>query len=167
MDALTLNANDAMRFALEAMGVDRLDRGDMPYVRHLMAVASAVDRELGFLDDEAVQAAILHDVIEDTPVALEQLRAAGFSDRVVGLVDALTHRPGEDKLIYWQRILHHGQVARTIKAADARHNGSGQRAALAGLPPRRVDGYRALATAMENNDLQALGHAARLLGPAA
>lgn len=122
------NSNDAMAFAIEAMGRDRVDKGGSPYVRHLIAVAAEVDRLTGYDNDEAVQAAILHDTVEDTSVTLDDLRAAGFSREVVRLVDALTKREGEQPIDYWMRIIDHGGwVARYIKTSDALHNSKSER----------------------------------------
>jgi GTP pyrophosphokinase len=58
-----------------------------PYVMHVAAVAQIL-AELG-LDHEAIAAALLHDVIEDTRVDLEQLTRA-FGPRVAALVDGVT-----------------------------------------------------------------------------
>jgi GTP pyrophosphokinase len=58
-----------------------------PYVMHVAAVAQIL-AELG-LDHEAIAAAILHDVVEDTRVDLEQLTRA-FGARIAALVDGVT-----------------------------------------------------------------------------
>src|SRR5207253_11125558 len=58
-----------------------------PYVWHVAAVAQIL-AELG-LDHEAIAAAILHDVVEDTKVDLEELTRA-FGPRIAALVDGVT-----------------------------------------------------------------------------
>ena len=58
-----------------------------PYVLHLFRVMLAVE---GW---EARSAAVLHDVIEDTPVTAAELRDEGIPPQVVDAVVALTHRP--------------------------------------------------------------------------
>lgn len=120
------NSNDAMAFAIKAMGTDRVDKGGNPYVLHLCAVAHGTAFATQ-MNDEAVQAAILHDTVEDTDVTLADLSAAGFSDEVVRLVDALTKRDGEQPIDYWMRVIDAGEKARAIKAADAAHNSEGYR----------------------------------------
>ncbi len=65
--------------------------------------------------------AVLHDVLEDTDVTLEQLRAEGFSDEVLAAIDALTKRPGESRMDAAARakeIL----VALRVKLADNADN---------------------------------------------
>lgn len=58
-----------------------------PYVMHVAAVAQIL-AELG-LDHEAIAAAILHDVVEDTRIDLEQLTRE-FGARIAVLVDGVT-----------------------------------------------------------------------------
>jgi hypothetical protein len=60
---------------------------NQPYDTHLKAVAEMVTRVTD--DAEMVAAAWLHDVVEDTPVTLEQVRKA-FGAGVAALVDELT-----------------------------------------------------------------------------
>jgi guanosine-3',5'-bis(diphosphate) 3'-pyrophosphohydrolase len=58
-----------------------------PFIGHPLAVAGIV-ADLG-LDAVTVAAALLHDVVEDTPASLEAIRAE-FGDEVAMLVDGLT-----------------------------------------------------------------------------
>src|SRR6185436_8785802 len=58
-----------------------------PYVWHVAAVAQIL-AELG-LDHEAISAAILHDVVEDTKTDLEELTRV-FGRRIATLVDGVT-----------------------------------------------------------------------------
>jgi (p)ppGpp synthase/HD superfamily hydrolase len=57
----------------------------VPYVAHLMAVSALVLEDGG--DVDSAVAALLHDVVEDTPVTLDQVRAR-FGPRVASLVAA-------------------------------------------------------------------------------
>ena len=58
-----------------------------PYVEHSLAVASLLN-ELQ-LDHEAIAAALLHDVVEDTSITLPEIRE-GFGDVIAHLVDGVT-----------------------------------------------------------------------------
>jgi len=58
-----------------------------PYLEHVLAVAGILN-DLR-LDQETIAAALLHDVVEDTQVTLEDLRTE-FSDTVAQLVDGVT-----------------------------------------------------------------------------
>jgi GTP diphosphokinase / guanosine-3',5'-bis(diphosphate) 3'-diphosphatase len=77
---------DAADFAVQAHDGQFRMSGE-PYVTHPIAVAEIV-AEWG-LDSEAVQAALLHDVIEDTPATFEDVKAR-FGDKVAELVDGVT-----------------------------------------------------------------------------
>ena len=72
-------ANDAHK------GVCR--RSGEPYICHPLAVARLV-LDLG-MDTESIAAALLHDVVEDTPTTVEQIKAA-FGEEVALLVDGVT-----------------------------------------------------------------------------
>lgn len=93
----------------------QLDKGGQPYILHPLRVMNEVSGA------EAKMAAVLHDVVEDTPVTLARLRAAGFSETVVRAVDALSRRPGEDYLEYVERA-GRNRIARQVKLADLRDN---------------------------------------------
>ncbi|HYA36997.1 MAG TPA: bifunctional (p)ppGpp synthetase/guanosine-3',5'-bis(diphosphate) 3'-pyrophosphohydrolase, partial [Candidatus Methylomirabilis sp.] len=76
----------AVATALQAHAGQRRVSGE-PYVQHSLAVAQIL-AGLG-LDHETLAAAILHDVVEDTGVALEDLKR-DFGARITGLVDGVT-----------------------------------------------------------------------------
>jgi GTP diphosphokinase / guanosine-3',5'-bis(diphosphate) 3'-diphosphatase len=66
---------------------DQLRLTGDPYITHPVAVARIL-AELG-MDDATVTAALLHDVVEDTPVTLAEIREK-FSDEIAQLVDGVT-----------------------------------------------------------------------------
>jgi GTP pyrophosphokinase len=76
----------ACAFAAGAHSGQRRASGE-PYFQHALAVAQILT-ELR-LDHETIAAAILHDVVEDTGVALEEVRAQ-FGARIAALVDGVT-----------------------------------------------------------------------------
>ncbi|MFL5813938.1 MAG: HD domain-containing protein [Bdellovibrionia bacterium] len=77
----------AATFAAKAHATQLRKTGDQPYINHLLRVAQTV-ADAG-LSEEAIAAALLHDVIEDTDVTVEELSSA-FPKRVVHLVELLT-----------------------------------------------------------------------------
>ena len=58
-----------------------------PYISHPVAVACILV-ELG-MDTESVAAGLLHDVVEDTPISIEQIRRQ-FGAEIAGLTDGVT-----------------------------------------------------------------------------
>lgn len=72
--------------AAEAHG-GQMRRSGEPYVTHPIAVATTL-ASMG-LDTETLVAALLHDVVEDTPASRDQL-AAWFGEPVAHLVDGVT-----------------------------------------------------------------------------
>lgn len=118
--------NEAIRVAVAAHDGQR-DKAGLPYILHPMRVMFAVIEELkkqpvrGYLDEDVIIAAILHDVVEDTPVTLTEIREK-FGIMVVIIVDRLTRRKGKET--YKEFILRAKQnpAARLIKIADLLDN---------------------------------------------
>ncbi|MEA3055580.1 MAG: hypothetical protein QOD30_1012, partial [Actinomycetota bacterium] len=78
---------DALDAALAWHGDQRRKGKDVPYVAHLLGVASLV-LELGGSAEQAA-AGLLHDVLEDTDATLDDVRAR-FGDTVASIVEACT-----------------------------------------------------------------------------
>jgi len=77
----------AYTMAREAHAGTRRKSGE-PYIFHPLAVALIAVKEVG-LGPTAVMAALLHDVVEDTDISLDELRMV-FGDRVAKIVDGVT-----------------------------------------------------------------------------
>jgi guanosine-3',5'-bis(diphosphate) 3'-pyrophosphohydrolase len=82
----TLRIRAALEFAERAHAGQSRASGD-PYIQHPLAVARIL-AEL-HMDTDTIMAALLHDVVEDTGVPLDEIRAR-FGDDVAGLVDGVT-----------------------------------------------------------------------------
>lgn len=93
----------------------QVDKAGQPYILHPLRVMLRVSTA-----EERI-AAILHDVVEDTSVTLEQLAEEGFSPTIVAAVEALTKRPGESRMEAAARAAEN-RVARTVKLADNAEN---------------------------------------------
>jgi (p)ppGpp synthase/HD superfamily hydrolase len=99
----------------------QMDKCGRPYYLHPLRVAM----RLSHCSAEERHAALLHDVVEDTAVTLENLRDMGYSDEVLALVDLLTRRKpaGESHNQYLERIVASGNVkALRVKLADVYDN---------------------------------------------
>lgn len=114
---MELTPIDAERIA-ERAHQGQVDKASRPYIDHPRRVAYSVARH-GAL---AYMAGMLHDVVEDTPVTLEDLRERGASEDLIKVVDALTHRKNEPREDYYKRVLDAGEIARLVKIADVRDN---------------------------------------------
>jgi (p)ppGpp synthase/HD superfamily hydrolase len=115
--------------------------GDLPYMYHVIGVTAAVNKDGPLFQITA----LLHDVIEDSPVSLLTLEMRGYPDKVVQAVDLLTQRPEDTYSDYIARIAESDNVyAKVVKLADLRFN-------LAHQPqPTKVSGYhRALETILQ------------------
>ena len=114
----------AMKIAYEAHA-GQVDRTGVPYIYHPIHLAEQMDTE------DACVVALLHDVIEDSDITLDDLRDMGFSEVQLEGVRLMTHIPPsedmteeeklEDYLEYVRRIKPNA-LARQVKLADLRHN---------------------------------------------
>ena len=129
----------ALRLACEAHR-NQLDKSGLPYILHPFHVAEQMSSE------DAVCVALLHDVMEDSDVSAEQIRAIGMTDEVMEALELLTHDPREPYMDYVARIAGN-DLARCVKIADLRHNSDlGRLDTITELDRRRARKYaRALA----------------------
>jgi len=93
----------------------QLDKAGQPYILHPIQVMLRVR------GTDARVSAILHDVVEDSDVTIEDLRAEGFSEPVLGAVEALTKRAGENRIEAAHRAASN-RIAREVKLADNAEN---------------------------------------------
>ena len=95
-----------------------------PYISHPIAVADTfkdLKEYNGILSEDIRAIALLHDVVEDSNINLWDLICAGFSDKIISVVDILTKREGVAYLDYILRIKRN-EIAKLVKLADIRHN---------------------------------------------
>ena len=90
------------------------DKSGVAYIYHPMAVAEMMTTP------EEKMVAFLHDVLEDTPVTVEDLVYAGFPGVVVDAVVAMTRLPSEGDA-YYARVKAN-PLALEVKLADIAHN---------------------------------------------
>jgi len=95
----------------------RFDKGGQPYILHCLFVMFQMDPT----DHELMIIAVLHDLLEDTDYTIEDLRAMGFSERVLTALTLLTHIDGVPYMDYIRAIAMNPD-ARKVKRADLRHN---------------------------------------------
>ena len=73
----------------EQQHAGQVDKAGRPYIEHPKRVMAAVSN-----DAERI-VAILHDVIEDSDVTLDQLAAEGFPAYILDALDSVTRKEGE------------------------------------------------------------------------
>jgi (p)ppGpp synthase/HD superfamily hydrolase len=91
------------------------DKAGSAYILHSLRVMLRMKTS-----DERI-VAVLHDVIEDTNYTLEDLRKAGYSQKILQSLDYLTKRDGEDYDQFIKRVKRN-PLARKVKIADLRDN---------------------------------------------
>ena len=88
----------AFNFARQAhKGVRR--RSGEPYILHPIAVARIACVEIG-LGSTSICSALLHDVVEDTDITLDDLKSKGFPDEPIKALALMTHNDNDDYFEY-------------------------------------------------------------------
>lgn len=93
----------------------QVDKGGKPYILHLFRVMNRVETE----EEQIV--AVLHDIVEDTSITLDDLEKLGFSERVLDAIRAITHDPSMPYSEYIE-IVKQNPIARRVKIADLLDN---------------------------------------------
>ena len=118
---------EAFELAREAHAPQTRKTGE-PYILHPIAVADICARELN-LDANSIIAAFLHDVVEDTPYTIDDIKAR-FGDDVAFLVRVVTKQKKEKYAVSkqvdnYRQMLNSVQYdirALLVKLADRLHN---------------------------------------------
>lgn len=125
----------AIRLAFEAHA-GQYDKSGLPYILHPIHLAEQMTDELSTV------CAVLHDVVEDTPWTLGELKQEGFPEEVIQVLRLLTHCPSLSYLEYI-RQLSGNPTARKVKLADLRHNSDLSRLEIVDQKAlNRVEKYR-------------------------
>jgi (p)ppGpp synthase/HD superfamily hydrolase len=93
------------------------DKACQPYILHPLRVMLALQGE-----EERI-VAVLHDVVEDTQITLDNLRSEGFSEAILSAIDSVTQRK-EEKKNYEAFVLRAAAnpIGREVKLADLTDN---------------------------------------------
>ena len=115
---------------------DQVDKSGMPYVYHPFHLAEQMN------DEYSTCVALLHDVVEDTDISLDDLTSEGFPAEVIDALTLMTH---DDKVPYmdYVRKIKTNPIATKVKLADLEHNSDLSRLDLVDdVALERADKYR-------------------------
>jgi (p)ppGpp synthase/HD superfamily hydrolase len=133
----TLEALDeAIAFAVQRHGDQRRPAGE-PYAEHLLEALEVLVDAVGERDPDTLRAAVLHDVVEDTPTTLDEVRER-FGAQVAELVGWVTK--SGDRAAYLAGLRDAPEAALAVKLADRLSNV--QRLRTHPRPEKRASYYR-------------------------
>lgn len=95
--------------------VGQVDKGGAPYILHPLKVMLRMNS----LEERIV--AVLHDVVEDCGISLDDLRKEGFSEDVLSAIESVTKVPGESYEDFVERAAQN-PIGRVVKLADLEEN---------------------------------------------
>ena len=94
---------------------NQVDKSGMPYVYHPFHLAEQMD------DEYTTCVALLHDVVEDTDITLDDLKKEGFPKEVTDAIVLMTHDDDVPYLEYVAKIKRN-PLTTSVKLADLKHN---------------------------------------------
>ena len=94
---------------------NQLDKSGIPYVYHPFHLAEQMD------DEYSVCVALLHDVVEDTEMTIDDLTEQGFPPEVTEALLLMTHDDSVPYMDYIKKIKTNS-LATKVKLADLEHN---------------------------------------------
>lgn len=93
----------------------QMDKAGKPYIEHPLRLMDQMESE------EEKIVAVLHDIVEDTDISLDDLRNEGFSEEVLSAIECVTIKDGEDYDSFIERISFN-PLAVKVKLADLEDN---------------------------------------------
>jgi len=111
---------------------NKTDKAGKPYILHCLRVMGGVHQD----DEELKMIAVLHDVLEDTDTTIPDLREMGFSQRVLRVVELLTHDDSDTYDEYIKQIASNKDAV-AVKLEDLKDNSNITR--LKGLRKKDFD----------------------------
>ncbi|RON81239.1 HD domain-containing protein [Pseudomonas fluorescens] len=114
----------------------QVDKGGAPYILHPLKVMLRMTS----LEERIV--AVLHDVVEDCDISLDDLRKEGFSEEVLTAIASVTKVPGESYDDFVERAAQN-PIGRVVKLADLEENSDLSRIASPSWEDlERIEKYR-------------------------
>lgn len=114
-------SNTNSKYLAEALDIafnahkGQTDKAGQPYILHPLRLMFSLQ------DDKSKIVALLHDVIEDTTITIEDLKNKGFPQDIIEAIEALTKRPNETYQDFIERVSNN-ELAKTVKIADLKDN---------------------------------------------
>ncbi len=123
----------AMRIAYNAH-LGQVDYNNIPYIFHPYHLAEQMNDEI------TCTVALLHDVVEDTSVTIEELETL-FPSVVIEAIKLLTHKEGVDYFDYVKEIKKN-PIAKAVKLEDLKHNSDQSRNVGQNIPQEKLDYWK-------------------------
>ena len=99
---------------------EQVDKSGIPYVYHPYRIAEQME------DEYSICVALLHDVVEDTDITIDELKNEGFPQEVLDAIALMTHDDETPYFDYIKRIKTN-PIAKAVKLADLQDNSNYER----------------------------------------
>lgn len=124
----------------------QLDKAGAPYILHPLRVMLSLEK-----NEERI-VAVLHDVLEDTAVSIDDLRKEGFSEEILDALASVTKCAGESYEAFLRRAAEN-TIGRRVKLADLKDNSNLSRISDPGSKDLdRMEKYRRATAFLNGHD---------------
>lgn len=93
----------------------KIGQDGVPYICHPLHLAEQMTDEL------TTVVALLHDVVEDTDISVENIKNSGFPDEVVDAISVITRNKNDSYEEYIMKVKTN-KLATIVKVTDLKHN---------------------------------------------
>lgn len=131
-----MTIEDAIALAAEAHR-GQVDKGGEPYILHPIRVLAKL-YEIPQYNENIGLAAILHDVVEDSDITMEDLKQKGIDSEALEIIELLTKKEGESYDEYIDNISQN-EIATYVKLADLFDNLTEKR--IENLSDQQIEKY--------------------------
>lgn len=125
----------------------QVDKAGEPFILHPLRVMLSLETP-----EERI-VGVLHDVVEDCTVTLDDLRWLQFPEEIIEAIDSLSRREGEQYASYILRVSLN-PIARRVKLADLKDNTDPNRTSTAKLPMQQLARYKRAIQILESREGQ-------------
>ena len=85
-ELLKLNQIDKTKTIIKKVFANKTDKAGKPYINHLTTVAEY------FTSPDEIVTALLHDIVEDTEITIEDLKKLNYNSNVIEAINLLTRK---------------------------------------------------------------------------
>ena len=115
-ELLKLNQVDKTKIIIKRVFANKTDKAGKPYINHLTTVAEY------FTSPDEIVTALLHDIVEDTEITIEDLKRLNYNSKVIEAINLLTRKDETYEEYVDNLVNSNSLIAKKVKMSDLLNN---------------------------------------------
>ncbi len=115
-ELIKLNQISRTKIIIKKVFENKKDKAGKPYINHLKAVAEY------FTSPDEIVTALLHDIVEDTEITINDLKKLNYSSNVIEAIDLLTRKNESYEKYIDELVNSNSLIAKKVKMSDLLNN---------------------------------------------